>query len=63
MLRILKMILDDVEEKFTRGINLSLGIGRIEPVHVEPGRVNLDGCGGENTPLSSVIINSYFGTS
>ena len=57
------MILDDVEEQFAEGINLSLGIGRIEPVHVEPGRVNLDGCSGEITPLSFVIINSYFGTS
>ncbi len=57
------MILDDVEEQFAKGINLSLGIGRIEPVHVERGKVNLDGCSGEITPLSSVIINSYFGTS
>ena len=57
------MILDDAEEQFAKGINLSLGIGRIEPVHVEPGKVNLDGCSGETTPLSSVIFNSYFGTS
>ena len=57
------MILEDVEEKFAKGINLSLGIGRIEPVHIEPDRVNLDGCSGEITPLSFVIINSYFGTS
>ena len=63
ILRILKMILDDVEERFAKGINLSLGVGRIEPVYIEPDRVNLDGCSGEITPLSSVIINSYFGTS
>ena len=63
MLRIRKIILKDVEEKFAKGTNLSLGIGRIEPVHIEPDRVNLNGCNGEITPLSFVIINSYFGTS
>ena len=57
------MTLDDVEEKFTEGIDLSLDVGRIEPVHIEPDRVNLDGCNAKITPLSFVIINSYFGAS
>jgi len=37
------VFLNDVEEKFAKGINLSLDIGRIEPVHIDPDRVNLDG--------------------